>query len=45
MARLAWPLHSPELRTFRHMPAVLYLETEILIQRDIMFVGGFQIGR
>ena len=44
MPRFARSLHSPELWAFRDVPAVLHLKTEILVQSDIMFVGGFQIG-
>ena len=45
MPRFARPLHPPELRPFGNVPAMLHFKTEVLVKRDIMFVGGFQIGR
>ena len=43
MPRFPRPLHSPELRAFGNMPAMLHLKSEILIKRDIVLVCGFEI--
>jgi hypothetical protein len=38
-------LHTPKLRAFGDLPAMFDGKAKALVQRDIMFVGGFQISR
>lgn len=43
MPRFAWALHTPKLGTFRDLPIMFDRKAKALVQRNIMFVGGFQI--
>ena len=40
----AGALHAPKLGAFGDLPAMFDGKAKALVQRDIMFVGGFQIG-
>ena len=44
MPRFAGALHAPKLGAFGDLPAMFDGKAKALVQRDIMFVGGFQIG-
>ena len=45
MPRFACPLHAPKLGAFGDLPAMYDGKAKALVQRDIMFVRRFQIGR
>ena len=44
MPRFAGALHAPKLGAFGHLPTMFDGKAKALVQSDVMFVRGFQIG-